>query len=98
MVPSDLGQERQRTDVRCEANVDFLFHFENSLNLEIGNAFHTDLDSEARVRRGIANITDSDEVDAETNNMAMYSGDDRKGRTFRCPDGFLESKKGLARL
>jgi len=65
------------------------------LDLEIGN---TDLDGEARVRSCISNVANSDEVDAETNNMAMYSGNDREGRTFRCPDGFLESKKGLARL
>jgi len=69
-----------------------------TLDLEIGNKCHTDLDGEARIRSCISNVANSDEVDAETNNMAVYSGDDREGRTFRCPDGFLESKKGLARL
>ena len=27
VVPSDLGQERQRADVRCKSDVNFLFHF-----------------------------------------------------------------------
>ena len=77
----------------------FISKIQNStLKLEIGNAFNADLDGEARVRGGISNVADSNEVNAETNNVAMYSGDDREWRTFRCPDGFLKSKQGLARL
>ena len=99
VVPSDLGQERQRADVRCKSNVDFLFHKIQNRKLKIEKkVFQTDLDGEARVRGCIANVANSDEVDSETDNVAMDSGDDREWRTFGCSYSFLESKKGLARL
>ena len=74
------------------------YFIDEKFRIEIENAFLTDLDGETRVRSCIANVADSDEVDSETNDVAMDSGDDREWCTFRCPNSFLESKKGLARL
>ena len=33
VVPGNLGQERQRADVRCESDVDFLFHLRKKFRI-----------------------------------------------------------------
>jgi hypothetical protein len=41
VVPSDLGQESQRADVRCKANVNLLFVSSIQIHLELESNMHS---------------------------------------------------------